>query len=130
MKRLIPLAALFIAPLALALQVATPIAAQASTSSCTPHADGPVVAGGQGAAHGYTTGCSGSDTLTYEVRLSTSNGTVLVSSGVISGAHGNIDAWAPLLGGTVNCSGQQVRSFIWINVNGTVKSSQTGLVSC
>ena len=121
------LAAALAVPLAITLQVASSSAAHGSTSSCVPKADPPIISSGSGAAHVHTEGCS-SDTYTYEVRFSTSTGTIL-SGYTVSGAHGNIDAFAPIVG-LVNCSGKQVRSFIWLNINGTVKSNQTGLVSC
>jgi hypothetical protein len=39
-------------------------------------------------------------------------------------AHGNVIVSAPLLSTLTSCAGKQVRSFIWINVGGSVKSNQ------
>lgn len=125
------LAALLAVPLALAIQVAAPVAAHGSQSSCIPKADLPTTSNGSAEAHVWTTGCSSSDTYTYEVRLSTTSGTIL-SGYQVTGAHGNISAYAPIVGFT-SCNGQQVRSFIWMNINGQVKSNQnptTGGISC
>ena len=129
MKRLVLLVALFALPLAV-IQMTAPIAAQASTSTCTPHADTPFISGGEGYAIAHTTGCSG-DTFTYEVRFSTAGGTVLGDSGVITTSRpGDIQATAPLFMTLRACAGDNMRSFIWLNINGTVKSSQTNTIPC
>lgn len=132
MKRLVLLTALFIVPLAVTLPAASPIAAYASTSSCTPKVDDPPhISGGYGYAHGYTINCSGSDSFTYEVRFATSTGTVLATSDMIGPTNGgNVSAYAPLLGGSVYCGGRMVHAFMYININGTVKSTQTPNYSC
>lgn len=122
------LPALLAIPVAAALQVAVPVAAHGSVASCLPKVYLPFISAGSGYAHVYTVGCD-SDTYTYRVEFNTSTGATL-SGYTISSAHGNIDATAPLFNTLTNCSGKQVRSFIWINVGGTVKSNQSSLVSC
>jgi hypothetical protein len=129
MKPRTVLAGLLSVPLVAMLQVAMSGAAHGSTSSCVPKADAPFISAGSGYARVHTEGCS-SDTYTYSVSFTTTSGQVLSGPIQFDNVHGNITATAPLFNTLVGCAGKTVRSFIWININGTVKSNQTSGTSC
>ncbi len=99
--------------------------ARTAAASCYPSALTPFVSGGSGNGRANVTCDAGAPSWSWTIRLTTAGGTILTQSsgGPISGSYSPTTS-------TVNCSGNSVHTFIYINVGGVGKSDTSANVSC
>jgi len=95
-----------------------------ASGTCTPSALTPFISSHQGSARANVD-CTGTVSWVYEIRLVNDFGDILKASdgGPLNGSFSPITP-------PVGCAGMHVHTFIWINVNGVVKSDTSGAVGC
>jgi hypothetical protein len=98
--------------------------AHTAAADCSVQALLPVVSGGQGVGKANVN-CTGTVSWTGQVRITDSGGNILQANN----RSGN-QSLQTFTNPAVGCSGKSVHSFMWINVNGVVKSDTSGSVSC
>lgn len=95
-----------------------------AAGDCSVQALIPATSGGSGAAKANVN-CTGSVSWSGEIRFVDSMGNILQAN--TRSGTGSLSTFTTP---SVNCAGKSVHSFMWINVNGVVKSDTSGSTGC